>query len=209
VQTREKIERGSINPGAPMGGRKSATLGPPTVEGEAEAREVIAICLPEEEPVFRWEVEVSPASPEEAMLNEFKKFALKGNVLDMAVGIIIGAAFGTIVQSLVNDVIMPPIGLLLGGVDFTDLFLTLRAGTVPGPYETLAAAREAGAVTINYGVFANALVSFVIVAFAVFMLVRAFNKLRIKEEAAPAAPPPPSPQEQLLTEIRDLLKARA
>lgn len=143
------------------------------------------------------------------MLAEFKKFALKGNVLDMAVGIIIGAAFGTIVQSLVNDVIMPPIGLLLGGVDFTDLFFTLRDGAVAGPYETLAAAREAGAVTINYGVFANALVSFVIVAFAVFMLVRSFNKLKTKEEAAPSAPPPPSAQEKLLAEIRDLLKARA
>jgi large conductance mechanosensitive channel len=144
------------------------------------------------------------------MLNEFKKFALKGNVLDMAVGIIIGAAFGTIVQSLVNDVIMPPIGLLLGGVDFTDLFITLRAGTVPGPYETLVVAREAGAVTINYGVFANALVSFVIVAFAVFMLVRGFNKMQRKEEAAPTPPPPtPSAEEKLLAEIRDLLKARA
>jgi large conductance mechanosensitive channel len=144
------------------------------------------------------------------MLNEFKKFALKGNVLDMAVGIIIGAAFGTIVQSLVNDVIMPPIGLLLGGVDFTDLFITLRAGTVPGPYETLVVAREAGAVTINYGVFANALVSFVIVAFAVFMLVRGFNKMQRKEGAAPTPPPPtPSAEEKLLAEIRDLLKARA
>ena len=143
------------------------------------------------------------------MLEEFKKFALKGNVLDMAVGIIIGAAFGTIVQSLVNDVIMPPIGVILGGVDFTDLFITLRQGTVAGTYETLAAAREAGAVTINYGVFANAMVSFVIVAFAVFMLVRGFNQLRTKEEAAPAVPPPPSAQEKLLGEIRDLLKAQA
>jgi large conductance mechanosensitive channel len=144
------------------------------------------------------------------MLEEFKKFALKGNVLDMAVGIIIGAAFGTIVQSLVNDVIMPPIGLLLGGVDFTDLFITMREGaTVAGPYATLAAAREAGAVTINIGVFANALISFLIVAFAVFMLVKGFNKMKTKEEAAPAAPPAPSAQEKLLAEIRDLLKARA
>jgi len=143
------------------------------------------------------------------MLEEFKKFALKGNVLDMAVGIIIGAAFGTIVQSLVNDVIMPPIGLLLGGVDFTDLFVTLREGaSVAGPYATLAAAREAGAVTINIGIFLNAVISFVIVAFAVFMLVKGFNKLKTKEEAAPAAPPAPSPQEVLLREIRDLLKAR-
>jgi len=143
------------------------------------------------------------------MLSEFKKFALKGNVLDMAVGIIIGAAFGTIVQSLVNDVIMPPVGLLLGGVDFTDLFITLSEGAAPGPYASLAAAKEAGAVTVNYGVFANAVVSFVIVAFAVFMLVRSFNKLKTKEEAAPAAPPAPSAEEKLLAEIRDLLKARA
>lgn len=144
------------------------------------------------------------------MLEEFKKFALKGNVLDMAVGIIIGAAFGTIVQSLVNDVIMPPIGLLLGGVDFTDLFITLREGAaLPGPYATLAAARAAGAVTVNVGVFANAVISFVIVAFSVFLLVKGFNKLRSEEQAgAPPAPPAPDPQEVLLREIRDLLKAR-
>jgi large conductance mechanosensitive channel len=143
------------------------------------------------------------------MLEEFKKFALKGNVLDMAVGIIIGAAFGTIVQSLVNDVLMPPVGLLLGGADFTDLFFTLRAGTVAGPYATLADAQAAGAVTINYGVFLNAVISFVIVAFAVFMLVRSFNKLKRTEAAAPAPPPVPTPQEKLLGEIRDILKARA
>ena len=140
------------------------------------------------------------------MLEEFKKFALKGNVLDMAVGIIIGAAFGTIVQSFVNDVLMPPLGLLLGGADFTDLFITLRAGTVSGPYATLAAAQEAGAVTINYGVFLNAVISFLIVAFAVFLLVRSFNKLRRAQAAAPAPPPTPTPQEKLLGEIRDLLK---
>ena len=143
------------------------------------------------------------------MLKEFKEFAIKGNMLDMAVGIIIGAAFGTIIQSLVNDVIMPPIGMLLGGVDFTDMFLTLQQGAVPGPYATLAAAQEAGAVTINYGVFANALVSFTIVAFSVFMVVRSFNALKRKEEAKPAAPPAPSAEENLLGEIRDLLKAQA
>lgn len=143
------------------------------------------------------------------MLEEFKKFALKGNVLDMAVGIIIGAAFGTIVQSLVNDVLMPPLGLLLGGADFTDLFVTLRQGTVPGPYATLAAAQEAGAVTVNYGVFLNAVISFLIVAFAVFFLIRSFNKLRRTEAAAPAPPPTPTPQEKLLGEIRDLLAAQA
>jgi large conductance mechanosensitive channel len=144
------------------------------------------------------------------MLKEFKEFAVKGNVLDMAVGIIIGAAFGTVVQSMVNDVLMPPIGILLGGVDFSDLFITLRQGTVPGPYVNLAAAREAGAVTINYGVFAISVISFVIVAFAVFMLVRAFNKLKRQEEKAldvtPAAPPA---DVVLLSEIRDLLKQRA
>jgi large conductance mechanosensitive channel len=143
------------------------------------------------------------------MLKEFKEFAVKGNVLDMAVGIIIGAAFGTVVQSLVKDLIMPPVGLLLGVVDFTNLFVTVSEGTVAGPYATLTAAQEAGAVTINYGVFANAIISFLIVAFAVFLLVRSFNKLKREEEAAPAAPPAPSAEETLLGEIRDLLKARA
>jgi len=142
------------------------------------------------------------------MLKEFKEFAVKGNMLDMAVGIIVGAAFGTVVQSLVKDVIMPPIGLLLGGVDFTNLFVTVSEGTVAGPYATLAAAQEAGAVTINYGLFANAIISFLIVAFSVFLLVRSFNKLKRQEEAAPAAPPPPSAEVTLLGEIRDLLKAR-
>lgn len=143
------------------------------------------------------------------MLKEFKEFAIKGNMLDMAVGIIIGAAFGTVVKSLVADVIMPPIGLLLGGVDFTNLFVTVSPGDVAGPYATLAAAQEAGAVTINYGVFANEIVSFLIVAFAVFMLVRSFNKLKRQEEEAPKAPPAPSAQEVLLGEIRDLLKTQA
>ena len=140
------------------------------------------------------------------MLKEFKQFALKGNVLDMAVGIIIGAAFGTVVQSMVNDVIMPPIGILLGGVDFSDLFITLRQGAVPGPYATLALAREAGAVTLNYGMFTNAVISFVIVAFAVFMLVKSFNKLKTAEAAAPSAPPSLPADVVLLGEIRDLLK---
>jgi large conductance mechanosensitive channel len=146
------------------------------------------------------------------MLKEFKEFALRGNVLDMAVGIIIGAAFGTIVSSMVNDVIMPPIGLVAGGVDFSDKFLLLKAGTPEGPYATLAAAKEAGAVTINWGMFINTVISFLIVAFVVFMIVRSFNRLRQQLEkekaAAPAAPPAPSAQEVLLSEIRDLLKAR-
>jgi large conductance mechanosensitive channel len=141
------------------------------------------------------------------MLQEFKKFALKGNVLDMAVGIIIGAAFGTIVQSLVNDVLMPPIGMLLGGVDFSELYIVLREGTEGiGPYTTLEAAREAGAVVIAYGVFLNSVISFLIVAFAVFLLVRSFNKMKQEEEAAPAPPPEPPVEERLLTEIRDLLR---
>jgi large conductance mechanosensitive channel len=142
------------------------------------------------------------------MLKEFKQFALKGNVLDMAVGIIIGAAFGTVVQSMVNDVIMPPIGILLGGVDFSDLFVTLRQGAVPGPYATLALAREAGAVTLNYGMFTNAVISFIIVAFAVFMLVKSFNKLKKEEAAAPSAPPSLPADVVLLGEIRDLLKSK-
>ena len=112
------------------------------------------------------------------MLKEFKEFAMRGNVVDMAVGIIIGGAFGTIVKSLVSDIIMPPIGLLLGGVDFSDLFFTLKDGAVPGPYLTLASAQEAGAVTIGYGVFLNAVISFLIVAFAVFLLIKAMNRLQ-------------------------------
>ncbi len=122
------------------------------------------------------------------MLEEFKKFAMRGNVVDMAVGIIIGGAFGTIVKSLVADVIMPPVGLLLGGVDFSDLFITLKEGATAGPYATLASAQEAGAVTISYGVFINAVISFLIVAFAVFLLIRAINKMQAEEEE-PAAEP--------------------
>lgn len=122
------------------------------------------------------------------MLKEFKEFAMRGNVVDMAVGIIIGGAFATIVKSLVADVLMPPIGLLLGGVDFTDLFILLKEGTTAAPYVTLAAAQEAGAVVISYGVFINAVISFIIVAFAVFLLIRSINRLR-REEEIPAAEP--------------------
>ena len=139
------------------------------------------------------------------MVKEFKDFAVKGNVVDMAVGIIIGGAFGTIVKSLVADVIMPPIGLALGGVDFANLFVVLGEGT----YETLDAAKEAGAATVNYGVFFNNVISFVIVAFAVFMLVRSINSLKRKEEAKPAAPPKPTAEETLLSEIRDLMKQQS
>lgn len=123
------------------------------------------------------------------MLKEFRDFAMKGNVVDMAVGIIIGAAFGTIVASLVADIIMPPIGMLLGGVDFTNIFVALKDGATAGPYKTLADAQAAGAVTMNVGVFLNKVFSFIIVAFSVFMLVKAMNKAKRAEPApAPAAP---------------------
>jgi large conductance mechanosensitive channel len=122
------------------------------------------------------------------MLKEFKEFAMRGNVVDMAVGIIIGAAFGTIVNSFVQDVIMPPIGLLLRKIDFSNLFAVLREGKVAGPYATVAAAKAAGAVTLNYGVFINTIISFVIVAFAVFLLVRTINKMKRQEEAPPPVP---------------------
>jgi len=123
------------------------------------------------------------------MLKEFKEFAMRGNVVDMAVGIIIGAAFGTIVKSLVADVIMPPIGLLLGNVDFANLFIILKQGAeVAGPYAALAEAQAAGAVTLNYGTFINTIIAFIIVAFAVFMIIRNINKLKRKEEEPPAEP---------------------
>ena len=141
------------------------------------------------------------------MMEEFKKFALKGNMLDMAVGIIIGGAFATIISSLVKDIIMPPIGLMLGDVDFAQQFILLQAGDPAPPYLTLDAAQEAGAVTMNYGLFINAVISFLIVAFSVFMLVRQYNRLKAQEEAAPKPPPEPAKEEVLLTEIRDLLKA--
>jgi large conductance mechanosensitive channel len=123
-----------------------------------------------------------------AIVKEFKEFALRGNVVDMAVGIIIGAAFGAVVKSLVDDVLMPPIGLLLGRVDFSNLFVVLREGPRPGPYASVAEAKAAGAVTLNVGLFANAVIAFLIVAFAVFLLVRSVNALRRRE-----APPAPAP----------------
>ncbi len=124
------------------------------------------------------------------MLKEFKEFAIKGNVVDMAVGIIIGGAFGALVNSLVTDMIMPPIGLLLKGVDFSNLFLVIREGSQPGPYLALAEAKRVGAVTLNYGLFVNSVIGFLIVTFAVYLLVRAVNKLRNpKPEAAPAPAP--------------------
>lgn len=139
------------------------------------------------------------------MLKEFKEFAMRGNVVDMAVGIIIGAAFGKIVESLVRDVIMPPVGLLLGKVDFSNLFVVMREGTTVGPYLTVDAAQKAGAVTFNYGMFINTCISFVIVAFAVFLLIRTINRLKRAEETAPA-PAAPAEDIVLLREIRDALK---
>lgn len=136
------------------------------------------------------------------MLEEFKKFAMRGNVIDLAIGIIIGAAFTSIVNSLVNDVLMPPLGLLIGGIDFSDFFITLKG---EGGYATLEQAKNAGAVTVNYGLFINSIIKFLIVAFAVFILVKQINRLQKKEEAKPTPPPR---EEVLLAEIRDILKAR-
>ena len=138
------------------------------------------------------------------MLEEFKKFVMRGNVIDMAVGIIIGAAFGKIVDSLVKDLIMPPIGLLLGKADFANLFVVLREGATAAPYVSLEAAQKAGAVTFNYGIFINTCIGFLIVAFAVFMLIRAVNRM---QGATPPAPPAATPEDiVLLREIRDALK---
>ena len=132
-----------------------------------------------------------------SMMKEFKEFAMRGNVVDMAVGIIVGGAFGKIVSSFVADVIMPPLGLLLGNVNFSDLAITLQK-----------ASGGAAAVTLNYGKFIQSVVDFLIVAFAIFVAIKAMNSLKKKEEAAPAAPPPPSPEVTLLSEIRDLLKQK-
>jgi len=146
------------------------------------------------------------------MIQEFKDFAMKGNVMDMAVGIIIGGAFGTIVKSMVDDVIMPPIGVLMGGVDFSDIKIPVKEAVdaqpaIPavGDQAAVAAVEAAEAVTINIGSFANNVISFLIVAFAVFMLVKVMNAAKKKEEEAPAAPPKPSAEEQRLIEIRDIL----
>jgi large conductance mechanosensitive channel len=136
------------------------------------------------------------------MWREFRDFAVRGNVVDLAVGIIMGAAFTTIVNSLVKDIIMPPIGLLLGGIDFSNFFLTIKGGSYP----TVDAAKAAGAVTINYGLFLNAVINFVIVAFAVFILVKQINRLKLNIGPAAAGP---TKTELLLTDIRDLLKERA
>lgn len=143
-----------------------------------------------------------------SIAQEFKSFIMRGNVVDLAVGMVVGTAFSGIVKSLVDDVIMPPIGLILGGVDFSNLFITLKDGAnVPANgYASLAAAKAAGAVTLNVGVFINTIISFLIIAAAIFMVVKALNSLKRKEEAAPAEPETPSEDILLLREIRDALK---
>jgi len=142
------------------------------------------------------------------MFKEFREFAVRGNVVDLAVGVIIGVAFGAVVTSLVNDVIMPPIGLILGGVDFSNLFVVLKEGAkAAGPYASLAEAKAAGAVTVNIGVFINAVINFLIVAFAVFLVVKGVNAARRQTPPAPVEAAP-TLQEKLLMEIRDLMKAR-
>lgn len=138
-----------------------------------------------------------------SMMQEFKQFAMRGNVMDMAVGVIIGGAFGKIVSSLVNDVLMPPIGKLMGNMDFSGLFVQL-GGTEP--YATLAKAKEAGVATINYGMFINTVIDFIIVAFVIFLVIKGMNTLHKKESAQPAPPAEPPADVKLLTEIRDLLK---
>lgn len=140
------------------------------------------------------------------MLTEFKKFAMRGNVVDMAVGIVIGVAFGAIVSGFVDHIMMPLIGMIAGGTDFSNMFVLLREGTTPRPYASLAAAKDAGAVVIGYGAFINAVVNFLIVAFALFLLVKAMNSMKAAE--VPAPPPGPTKEETLLTEIRDLLARR-
>ena len=135
------------------------------------------------------------------MLKEFKEFAMRGNVVDMAVGIVIGAAFTSIVKSLVADIMMPIVGLIMGGVDFSNIFITLKGGS----FETLKAAKDAGAVTLNVGLFINAIISFVIVAFALYVMIKAMNTLKKEEEEAPAEPEEPPRDVQLLEEIRDAL----
>jgi large conductance mechanosensitive channel len=133
------------------------------------------------------------------MLKEFKEFAMKGNMMDMAVGIIIGIAFGAIIKSLVGDVIMPPIGLLLGNVDFSNIFLVLKEGTPAAPYASLDAAKEAGAVVMSWGVFLNTIINFLIVAFVLFLVIRSMNKLKKKEEAPAAEPTTKECPECLMT----------
>lgn len=139
------------------------------------------------------------------MFQEFKDFAMKGNFVDMAVGIVIGAAFGTIIKSLVDDIIMPVVGMLTGGVDFANMFYVIKEGAAGVSYTTVAAAKEAGAVTINYGLFINAMLTFAIVAYALFMIIKGMNAAKKAEEEAEEAPAEPSDEAKLLAEIRDSL----
>ncbi len=140
------------------------------------------------------------------MLKDFKEFAIKGNVVDLAVGVIVGAAFGTIVKSLVDDIIMPPIGFLMGNVDFQNLFLVIKKGVLnPGPYQTSKEAIEAGAILMKYGTFANTIVSFLIITFSVFVMISQLKKL---QSSTPIPTPPPTIDQKLLEEIRDLLKEK-
>jgi len=143
---------------------------------------------------------INPNLQQNIMIKEFQKFIMRGNVLDLAVAVIIGGAFGKIVSSLVNDLLMPPIGLMLGGVNFSDLAITLKEAVVENG-EVIA-----DAVSVRYGVFLQTVIDFLLVAFAIFMVIKAYNSMKKKEEEAPAAPPAPSAEETLLTEIRDLLK---
>ena len=142
------------------------------------------------------------------MFNEFKQFAMRGNVVDLAIGVIIGGAFGAIVTSFVGDIMMPVIGVLTGGVDFSNMYVLLKAGGEPGPYASLDAARKAGAVVVAYGALINTAVNFLIVATALFIVVKAMNAARREEAAEPAAPPAPTDEVVLLKEIRDLLAKR-
>jgi large conductance mechanosensitive channel len=142
------------------------------------------------------------------MLKEFKDFAMRGNVVDMGVGLVIGAAFGAIVASFVGDVLMPLLGLLLGGADFSNLYVVLKQGTTPGPYASVAAVKAAGGVALGYGLFVNTVVNFMIIAFALFLVIKAMNATKREQVKAPPAPPPPTKEEILLTEIRDLLARR-
>jgi large conductance mechanosensitive channel len=143
------------------------------------------------------------------MLKEFREFAMRGNVIDLAFGVIIGAAFTGIVNSLVNDVIMPPIGFITGGLDFSNLFVVIKHGhTADAIYATVAQAKNDGAVTINYGIFINAVINFLIVAFVLFLVVKQINRFKKKEETGEAPPPPPTRSEVLLAEIRDELRSK-
>jgi large conductance mechanosensitive channel len=141
-------------------------------------------------------------------INEFKEFVQRGNVVDMAVGIVVGAAFGTVVKSFVQNVLMPPIGLLLGGTDFSNLFILLKEGTKPGPYPSLKAAVDAGATVLAYGQWVNDVVNFLIISFAIFLVIKGMNALNRKKEETPAAPPEPPEEIRLLREIRDALKGK-